>query len=128
VPNRNKLPRQFWPFGTSGGRKKEQTIRQKKDLNKQFEEEREHLLKAEHDAKIKCQDIEKQVDNELERTTDIALQSLSVKNDRKTVPVYQAGWSGRQMYFIKPLTNISDFSELANKQTNELRIKKYIHT
>ena len=79
-------------------KKKEQTIRQKKDLNKQFEEEREHLLKAEHDAKIKCQDIEKQVDNELERTTDIALQSLSVKNDRKTVPVYQAGWSGRQMF------------------------------
>jgi hypothetical protein len=31
-------------------------------------------------------------------------------------------------YFIKPLTNIFNFSELANKQTNELRIKKYIHT
>jgi hypothetical protein len=29
---------------------------------------------------------------------------------------------------LKPLTNIFDFSELANKQTNELRIKKYIHT
>jgi hypothetical protein len=27
-------------------------------------------------------------------------------------------------YFIKPLTNIFDF----NQQTNELRIKKYIHT
>jgi hypothetical protein len=30
--------------------------------------------------------------------------------------------------FIKPLTNIFDSSELANKQANELRIKKYIHT
>ena len=34
---------------------------------------------------------------------------------------------GTRGYFIKPLTNIFDFSELANKQTNELRIKKYIH-
>ena len=82
-------------------KKKEQIIRQKqieleeefrrrqKELNEQFEQEREHLLKAEHDAKIKHHEIEKQVGNELERTTDIGLQSLSVQNDRKIVPEYK---------------------------------------
>jgi hypothetical protein len=50
---------------------------------------REHLLKAEHDATIKHQDIEKQVDNELKPTIDIGFQSLSVQNDRKIVPEYK---------------------------------------
>jgi hypothetical protein len=43
------------------------------------------------------------------------------------VHIWYYAWDTRG-YFIKPLTNIFDFSELANKQTNELRIKKYIHT
>jgi hypothetical protein len=43
------------------------------------------------------------------------------------VHIWHYAWDTRG-YFIKQLTNIFDFSELANKQTNELRIKKYIHT
>jgi hypothetical protein len=35
---------------------------------------------------------------------------------------------GHSRLFYQTLTNISDFSELANKQINELRIKKiYTH-
>ena len=44
------------------------------------------------------------------------------------VHIYSITHGDTRGYFIKPLTNIFDFSELANKQINELRIKKYMHT
>lgn len=76
-------------------KKKERIIRQKqieleeefrrrqKEMHEQIEQER---------AKIKHQEIENPVDNDLEHTTDIRLQrlpSLSVKNDRKIVTEYK---------------------------------------
>ena len=52
---------------------------------------------------------------------------LSIDVDNVVRFFYCSFWDTRG-YFIKPLTSIFDFSELANKQTNELRIKKYIRT
>jgi hypothetical protein len=52
---------------------------------------------------------------------------LSIDVDNVVRFFYCSLWDTRG-YFIKPLTSIFDFSELANKQTNELRIKKYIRT
>jgi hypothetical protein len=43
--------------------------------------------------------------------------------------MYQTGWSGSYFNSVEyALSSIFDFSELANKQTNELQIKKiYTH-
>jgi hypothetical protein len=52
---------------------------------------------------------------------------LSIDVDNVVRIIYCSFWDTRD-YFIKPLTSFFDLSELANKQTNELRIKKYIRT